>query len=172
MQTTIEELEKQTKSFADANDELTDLKREMSSEFETIRSKYIRKIKAAVEKVIKCRSELTESIDNGRELFTRPKTLTMNAVKIGLQKAKDKIEYDDELKVIALIEKIYEGDLLSDLIITTKKPSKDEIIKLPISEINKIKCRLVQGTDSVFIKTIDTEIDKFVSNLMKESEAS
>lgn len=169
--TTIEQLEKQTKAFALSNDDLTDIKREMSSEFEAIRAKYIKKIKAAVEKTIQEKTLLSELIDNGKELFVKPKTMTMNSIKIGFQKSKDKIECDDELRTIEIIEKEYTEEEVIDLIKTEKKILKDGIIKLADNEIKKIRCRKVNGQDTVLIKTIDNEVDKFVNALMKESEA-
>jgi len=38
------------------------------------------------------------------------------------------------------------------------------------SELKKIGCRIEKGADRVLIKTLDTEIDEFVSSLMKETE--
>ncbi|MCI0450506.1 MAG: hypothetical protein L0Y79_12125 [Chlorobi bacterium] len=166
----LNEIETLTKEFSEASDSLTLLKKELGSEIETAKSKYFKKIKDLAEVVVLKKSELEQAIISGRHLFIKPKTLVISGVKVGFQKTKDKIVWDDEEHVAYLIEKVMGKGTAEMLVKTEKKPIKESLMKLGEDELSKIACRIEKGEDKVVIKTVDSEIDKFVNSLMKEPE--
>ena len=168
--TGLNEIETITKEFSDANDALTGLKKELNSEIEEVRSKYFKKIKSSIEKIIAAKTELEQSIISNKHLFEKPRTMVFSGVRIGFQKSKDKITWDDDGRLISLIEKKIDPLAAKILVKTEKKPVKDAISKLDESELRKIGCKIEKGADKVLIKTLDTEIDKFVGSLVKETE--
>ncbi len=168
--TGLNQLETLTKDFSASNDVLSGLKKELNTEIEEIRSKYFRRIKSSIEKIIAGKTELEEAILTNKHLFEKPKTMVISGIRIGFQKSKDKISWDDEDMLIRMIEKKMEPLAAKMLVKTEKKPVKEAISRLDEAELSIIGCRLEKGTDRVFIKTLDTEIDKFVGSLVKETE--
>jgi hypothetical protein len=166
----LNEIEALTKQFSAVNDSLTMIKRELGSEVEAVKTKYFRKIKDAAEAVLQKKSGLEEAIKSSRHLFGKPKTLVISGVRVGFQKSKDRILWEDEAQVIQLIEKKMDEETAELLIKTEKKPVKESLMKLEEDELKKIACRIEKGEDKVLIKTIDSEIDKFVNSILKESE--
>jgi hypothetical protein len=94
----------------------------------------------------------------------------LSGVRLGFHKEKDRILWDDDEQVVKLIEKKFDSELARILIRTEKKPVKESISKLDESELKKISCRVYKGQDKVLIKTLDSEVDKFMNSLMKESD--
>jgi hypothetical protein len=168
--TALNELETLAKDFSSANYSLTELKKELSSEIEEVRITYYKKIKTSVEKVMSKKSELEHAILANKHLFEKPRTMIISGVRLGFQKSKDKISWDDDRRVVELIEKKMDADIAAALLKTEKKPVRETISKLSECDLRKIGCRIEKGTDRVLIKTLDSEIDKFVSSLMKETE--
>jgi len=166
----LNEIEKLTNEFSEANDNLTLIKRELGSEVEAVKARYFKKIKDSAEAVLLRKSELEEAIKSSRNLFNKPKTMVLSGIRVGFQKTKDKIIWDDEQQVIQLIEKKMDREVAEMLIKTEKKPIKESLLKLSEAELKRIACRIDKGEDKVLIKSIDSEIDKFVSSLMKECE--
>lgn len=167
---TFAEIETKTKAFSKANDELSELTREARAEIEPLKNKYVRRIKSSVEKVLSAKEELSEALEEAGELFVKPKTIVIAGVRIGFKKDKNKIVWDDDDKVVELIEKKLDEEQAEQLIKVEKKPIKDAIARLDAATQNKIGCRIEEGKDEVYIKPMDSEIEKFVNSLMKEAE--
>lgn len=168
----LEEIKTLANDFSSATDILTQLKKTVNNELESVKSKYFGKIKESAEKLMQRKLQLEEAIVSSRHLFNSPKTIILSGVRLGFQKEKDRIVWDDDEKVINLIEKKMAAELAQILIKTEKKPVKESLLKLGESELKKIGCRIEAGKDKVMIKTLDSEVDKFVNSLMKESDFS
>ena len=168
--TALNELETLARDYSSANDSLTELKKELSSEIEGVRMAYYKKIKVSVEKVMNKKSDLEHAILASKHLFERPRTMIISGVRLGFQKSKDRVSWDDDKQVVELIEKKMDPEIAATLVKTEKKPVRETISGLNESELRKIGCRIEKGVDRVLIKTLDSEIDKFVSSLMKETE--
>jgi hypothetical protein len=166
----LEEIKSLTREFSAANDILIQLKKAVNTEMENVRSKYFSKIKESAEKLFLRKADLVDAINSSRNLFNKPKTIVLSGVRLGFHKEKDRILWDDDEQVVKLIEKKFDSELARILIRTEKKPVKESISKLDESELKKISCRVYKGQDKVLIKTLDSEVDKFMNSLMKESD--
>lgn len=165
--TTLIEIEKLTKSFADARQQLADRVGALEDELQTIKRRRLPGIKSAVNSVMEKLAELKAAIEDSPSLFVKPRTFVLFGIKIGFQKAKGKISWSDDEQVIKLIKK-HLPDQTEALIKTTEKPIKDALINLPATDLKKIGCTVNETGDQVVIKSTDSEIDKFVETLMKE----
>lgn len=166
---TIEEIEDACKSYSEANETLTEIKSQLQTEVEAIKAKYYKRVKNAIEGVVDAHTELHSVIDGSPELFVKPKTVIFHGVKVGFQKGKDTLEIKNQAKTIALIEELYDEERAAELVKVEKVPVVDVIKALPEEELKDIKCRINKGTDTVVIKTVDTEVDKFIKSLTKHA---
>ncbi len=107
-------------------------------------------------------------IGKAPELFVKPKSMTINGIKLGYQKGKGKIEWEDPDQVVRLIKKHF-PEQADVLITTTEKPIKDALNGLTAAELKKLGISVVEGGEAIFIKPTDSAVDKLVDALLKEA---
>jgi len=161
------ELDKQTRRFADAQDGLASLIRDLNDTIEIVKRQHFVEIKKAFSAAAQRKSELGAAIKDAPDLFEERKTMILHGIKIGIVKSKGKIEIDDEDRTVALIEKHFPA-LVESLIKVTKKPIKKELNDLPAADLRKIGVTVEEAGDVVVIKSAASEIDKLINALFKE----
>lgn len=169
MSVTMKDIEQKTVAYA-RNFHMLDLKaRLINKEIAEIKKKNLPMLKTIILKVQGALAELKEAIDASRGLFERPRTQIFDGIKIGLQKQKGKITWDDGDKVVALIKKHFpeKADLL---IHTEERPSKEALQDLSAADLKKLGVSVTQDSDEVLVKSTETEIDKLIAALLKEEK--
>ena len=166
---TLTQIERKTKEFADKREALKVRIAEYELGIQAVKRKYLAGIKAAANRCIEKQAELRDMVEDSPELFVKPKTVTIHNIRLGFKKEKGKLEWDDDDKVIKLIKKNYPADW--EIYIQVKeKPLATALGQLPAAEIKKLGITVAEDSDVVYIKSMDTEIDKLVNALLKESE--
>ena len=163
------DIEKLTKVFAEARQLLADRVRGLEKEIQDIKRRKLPGIRSAVNNVTGKQAELKIAVEESRPLFVEPKTMTINGIKVGFQKAKGTISWADEDQVIKLIKK-YLPEQADILIKTKEKLIKAALQNLPAGDLKKIGCTVNETGDRVVIKSTDDEIDKLVDALLKEED--
>lgn len=162
---TMIEIEVLTKKFADARALLGDRVSALNDEIDTAKKAHMRGIKGAVATAAAAQDELAEALEGSRALFEKKKTQTFHGIRVGFQKGKGRIEFGDADKVVELIQK-YFPDEFDVLVKTTKAPIKKAIANLPAASLKKLGIEIDEAGDAVFIKPVDSEVDKMVDALL------
>lgn len=163
---TMEQIEIQAKAHAQAREKLAEIVTALQDGIDALKRNAMPRIKAAVNKAADTSDELLQRINESPELFKKPKSVTFHGIKLGYQKEKGKIEFDDPELVIKLIRKHF--PLLADtLIATTEKPSKEALNSLNAVQLKKIGVTVTSDSDVVFIRPADSDVDKMVNALIK-----
>ncbi len=163
------DIETMAKTHAQARQVLCERMQQLEDLLRRTRRQRIAGIKSAVARVTDTGDALKAFVSSHAALFSRPKTRTFHGVRIGLQRQKTKIEWDDEDKVVELIRK-HLPDQAETLVKTTHKPIRKALANLPAKDLRKIGARLTPAKDEVLIKSTDTEIDKMVDALLAEGD--
>lgn len=124
--------------------------------------------KVAEEAAVKHQS-LKEAISESFDLFKKPKTQIFHGIKVGFQKGKGSISWDDSEMVIRLIRKHFleQADILIKI---TEEPVKSALTKLSASDLKKLGVTVEETGDEVIIKATDSEIDRIVGGILKEEK--
>jgi len=166
---TLGEIEALTKKWADAQDSLVDTVQGLEDAVESIKRQYLPGLKRQVAIAAAAKAELRAAIEDGRSLFARPKTLVIHGVKVGYEKGKDEVLVEDEDLTVSLIEKHFPEQ--KDLYIKTKKTVKKRAVKdLSELELKSIAVAVTDPGDVVVIKSMDSQIKKYVDKLLKERD--
>jgi len=161
------ELDKKTKRFADAQEELASMVRDLNSTIEIVKREHFAFIKKAFVTAAERKADLEAGIKAAPDLFSERKTMILHGVKIGIIKSKGKIEIDDEPRTVELIEKHF-PKLVETLIKITKRPVKSELNDMPAADLRKIGVTVEEAGDVVVIKSAASEIDKLINALFAE----
>ena len=158
-----------TKEYATEREKLSDRIRTLEDEINTLKRKRLPGIKNSVQTVLEKQEDLKAALEDSRPLFIKPRTIVFHGVKVGFQKAKGKLSWNDDAQVIKLIKKHF-PDQEDVLIKKTERPSKDALLNLSAENLKKIGVTISETGDVVVIKSTDSEIDKFVEALLKEDD--
>lgn len=115
---------------------------------------------------------LRAALEEGRQQFEPPRrTLVLHGIKVGFQKGKGSIAFDDPDAVLARIERLYQDDddTLGTLITTTRVPNKTALSALPAADLKRLGCSIVGADDQVVICPADGDVEKIVEALLKDA---
>lgn len=168
---TLTELEKTTKYFSDARRSLAEKVQSLEDEMTALKRRHLPGIRKAVEVAAEKQAILKAAIEESPELFKKPRTVIFWGVKVGFQKQKGKIEIDkaDYDRVVKLIKKHY-PDTWETYVQIKEKPMASTLEQLSAAELKKLGITVTETGDAVLIKSTDSEIDKLVNALLKDSE--
>lgn len=161
-------IETAAKRFADEHKALCDLVGQLNEGLEALKRQALPAIKRAVARTAERQAELSGLVDQGRHLFVRPRTVIFHGIKVGLEKGKGKIEWDDEERVIKLIRK-HLPEQAEGLIKTEEYVSKGALKGLTVAELKLIGCTVEETDDQVVIRPTDSDVDKVVRAMLKEA---
>lgn len=169
---TIEVIEGKAREYSVARGALVELVNGLHTEIEQAKKKYLGAIRKQVAKTKDAESALAAAVERAPELFQKPRTLSLHGVKVGFQKGKGGIAWDDQEKVVARIERIYADDeaMLATLLRVKKSPNKEALENLDVAELKRLGCTVRAAGDQVVVKPVDGEVDKLVAALLKDTD--
>lgn len=163
---TMNEIEARTKVYADARTKLMEIVSTLNEGLDALKKDHLPRIRRQVQRAHELESDLRALIEQTPDLFVKPKTVVLHGVKVGFEKGKGAILFDDEDKVVQLIEKRL-PDLAEQLVKTTKKPLKGGLAQLTVQQLKSIGCTVEEAGDQVVIRAVDKDVDKLVTALLK-----
>lgn len=166
---TMKEIEALTKRFADERNTLAASMAELEEAKRALEKKYLPRLKTIVGIAKAARQKLADAIEANPQLFVKPRTAIFHGVRVGLQKAKGEIEFDDVDQVVKLIRRHF-PEQFDALVKTTHKPVKKALANLSAAELKKLGIEVTETGDAVFIKDAAGEVDKLVEALLREEE--
>lgn len=166
--TSLADIETRAKKYAEARERVTAIVTALNEAMELLKRSELPKLRRAIGTAAEHHDALKALIDAAPELFKKPKTVTFHGVRMGYMKGKGGIVWDDGDAVVAAIQK-YLPDQAEALIRWTGKPLKEAINQLDVATLKKIGCRVVDTGEQVFIKPVDSAVDKLVDALLKDA---
>lgn len=166
----LNDIERLAKKYAEAREHLAAIVAAMNEGIEEIKRDNMKRLKKAVAEAAEHHDALKALIEEAPNLFVKPRSVVLHGIKLGYQKGKGKIEWDDADQVVRLIKKHFpeQADLL---IATSEKPAKEALASLTASELKKLGISVTDGGDAVFIKPADSAVDKMVDALLRDATA-
>ncbi len=166
---TLSEIEKLAKEFSEARGILRDRVDVLNMGIDALKKRYIPGIRSAVEKAKEKQAVLSDAIEGNRELFVKPRTLTIFGIKFGIEKQKGKLEWEDKGIVVKLIKKLF-PDSWETYVKVKEDPMKKTLATLPSADLKKLGIQVTETGDAVVIKPADSEVDKLVDALLNEKK--
>lgn len=162
-------IEALTNKYAKARQALADAVTELNQKIEALKRQHLSHLKSLVADAADAHATLSHAVQSSPSLFEKPKTQTFAGIKVGFRKGTGGIDWDDDAKVVALIEKHFPKAQAELLIKTTKKPIAKALADLDVADLKRIGCRVESTGEVVFIKPTDSAVDKIVNALLKEA---
>lgn len=164
----FKDIEARAKKYAEARERLAAIVGALTTALDAIKRTEMPKLRRAVAAAAEQHEALKAIIEEVPELFAKPKTAIFHGIRLGYVKGKGKIEWDDADQVVRLIKKHF-PEQADVLIATTEKPVKDALNGLTAAELKKLGVSVTEGGEAVFIKPVDSAVDKMVDALLKDA---
>lgn len=161
----IDTIEDLTRDFARKRDVLGNRLGILQEEIRALQRRKMHGIKTALASAQDAQAKLAAFIESNPKQFDKPKTITIEGVRVGLMKSKGRIAWDAPDQVVALIRKKM-PDQADTLVRTTESPARGALNNLTVAELKAIGCRIVDAGEQVVIKPQDSELDKLIDRLM------
>lgn len=166
---TMEKIEKLTKAYADAREDLTAVVQDLEAETAKLRRRRLPAIRRLVDLAANGRAELEAAIEESTALFKKPKTRILHGVRVGFMKGKGELQWADAATVVKLIRK-HLPDQAETLVKVSAAPVKAALQALDVGTLKKLGVTVADTGDKVMIKPAAGDIDKLVEALLKAVE--
>lgn len=165
----MEHTETLTQDYRRDHDLVAERVQDLEDEIEKLKRRRLPGIKSAVRAAAESRARLAAHIEQHPELFTKPRTVTIAGIRVGLMKGKGKIVVDDPDTTCRLIRKQF-PDQADTLIKVTERPVLKALGNLTSAELKRIGANVEDTGDEIVIKPVDGDVDKLVNALLAEAE--
>jgi hypothetical protein len=160
------------RKYADSRDVVSRHLDAYDVELRALRRRHLPGIKQAAGVEAQRKTELTAAIIDARLSFEDPRTLVLHGIKVGFQKGKGRIVFEDDAKVIAAIRRTFAPSTAEKLIAVVEQPIKAALAQLPAHELQRLGVTVEETGDQVVIRPTGTDVDKLVAEILKESTAA
>lgn len=169
----LETIEQLAGEYSRRREELSQIVSNMEQDIARIKREYKKVLSVNIAKTAEAHDKLQASIEEGRDLFQKPKSRKFHNIKVGLQKQKGKVVISDEEKTIKRIEDLLPEDQAELLIRITKSVDKQACYNLVAGDLKRLGIQIQDDVDEVLIKPLDVNkiIDALIRDAGKDDEA-
>lgn len=155
-------------NYAKQRHALGDVLAEYNEAALALHSKFRRRLVEASGRATGALDTLRATIEANRELFEKPKTWTLHGIKLGLQKGKGSLDWDDTEQLVARIQKHFSAEEAELLLRVKKEPVVDALKELDAKTLAKLGVRCEETGEVVVVRAVDGEVEKLLKTLLKE----
>jgi len=163
----LQQIEKLTRAYVDAHRNLADEVEIIQAEIAEVRRAHIRRLRQLAGKAKERRALVLEMVQAGPDLFTKPRSITIDGVKVGYRKQPSKIGWLSAAEVLARIRRRFGKDA-EDYIRVSESPDKAALKELSAEQLKKLGVQVIPGVDVPFCQATDDVVDKLVQAMMEE----
>lgn len=166
---TMADIEAATRAYAQAREALSTRVKELQEEVERLRRQAMPSIRRALAAAQERRHELVTAVQAAPYLFERPRTAVFSGIRVGYQKSRGALTWDDDARVCELIRR-HLPEQADTLIRVIERPVKPALAALPTADLRRIGVSVVDTGDAVVVRAIDDELDRMLQQLLGATE--
>lgn len=166
--TTLKEIEVRAEAYDLAREHLKGLVQTLTDGIGALHREQLPAIRRAVKRAAAHHDALRSLIESSPELFVKPRTLIMHGIRLGYQKGKGALEWDDEERVLQRIRSQL-PEQAEYLIACKYAPVRDSMLRLPAADLKKLGVRIAGDGDEIVIRPVDGAVEKVANALLKSA---
>lgn len=163
---TLAQISELARPYAETRAELAYRLGLLEQEVMAVRRRHLPDIRKALAKAQTQREKLVNAVAESPGLFDKPKTQIFHGIRLGFQKAKGALTWDDENMVVKLIKKFF-PDRANELLKTKEKPVKATLQNLTAAELKRLGVNVVESGEEVVVRPMDSDLDELVDKLLE-----
>lgn len=155
--------------YRDRRDRLRALAADANDAIEAVKRAHLPALRAALAGVAEAESALRDAVQvSPGELWRRSRTRVIHGVKVGWAKARGKVAFDDERKVIDRIRKLLPAEQAALLIRVREAVHKPGVYDLTAGDLRRLGITVEDDCDQVVIRDLASELDRALEALLAE----
>lgn len=162
---TLADVEVACKEFDAGCAEFDKMMDALERDLEEVKRKHLPGLKRQANVLARRQSEGLSAVENGTQLFVKPRTLTLHGVQAGLAWSKGKLVFDDAETVMANIRRFRKDDAHL-LIRKTEEPNVQALRGLKPVDLEQLGCRIEGQGDVPVFKRVAGEVEKYFDKLI------
>lgn len=166
---TMVDIEAATRAYAQAREALSERVRALQDEIERLRRQAMPSIRRHLAAAQERRHELVTAVQAAPYLFERPRTVVFSGIRVGYQKSRGALTWDDDARVCELIRR-HLPQQADTLIRVIERPVKAALAALSTADLRRIGVSVVDTGDAVVVRAIDDELDRLLAGLLDANE--
>lgn len=165
---TLADIDARAKKYAAARGHITAIVTALKTGIDLLKTTELPKLRKEIKTAAEHHDALKALIADAPTLFEKPKTVIMHGLKLGYAKSKGKLVIADADRTVTLIKRHF-PEKADDLIKTEETPVAAALNQLTVADLKKVGVTVIDATDEVVIKPVDSDVDKLVSAFLKEA---
>lgn len=166
---TLADIEALTRQYAAARAALSDRVQELEDETTRIRRQRLPAIRRALGLAQERRERLAAAIAESPQLFECPRSVILHGIRVGYQKGRGSITWENDARVVALIRR-HLPDQAESLIRVIERPLKTALAQLSTAELRRIGVEVVETGEEIVIRPVDGGLDRLIERLLADTE--
>lgn len=134
----------------------------LNASLEEIRSQALPRLRRLAEDVQTHRRKVADMVWAAPQLFEKPRTVMLHGFRVGYRKGTGGIAWDDDDRVVGLIER-HLPDQFELLVEIIRRPVRSALAKLPVSDLKRIGCGVIDAGDEVVVKPTAGDAERLVA---------
>lgn len=169
---TLEDIRKAGEKLSNAHNDTAACAALLQAEIKAVIAPILDKYKATLDRYACAEAAAHAALDGllmaAPHLFAKPRSLTVDGVRVGYRKAEDSIDWSDEEAVIKAIG-AYLSDQFAILVRTERHINIDAVSQLDADTLRKIGVRQIPGVDTRFITIGDNDAEKLTKVVIADA---
>lgn len=168
MPPTMQDIEKLMERFGALRDALAGTALAQDEDIAAIEKKHAPRIRKLTRQFQEAHAAIITAIGQAPELFEKKRSVVLYGIAAGFRKANGKMTWDDEERVVALIEKHF-PDQAEELLKVEKTPVKSALNDLSAAELRKLGIQVEDAGDVAYARLAEKEAGKLIRALLRKS---
>ncbi|MCS6302334.1 MAG: hypothetical protein H8K07_01510 [Nitrospira sp.] len=165
---TLEQIERLCADYGKRRDALHDRLIILEGELTTIKNRHLKEIKRCTALAAESESTLRAAIEDGPDLFAKPKTHIFHGIKVGYRKGTGALDWADDEELVRKIEKMF-ADVADEYLLVKKKPRAEALEACDAATLKRLGVQVGDDGEQVVIKPVETAIERLVKALLKDA---
>jgi hypothetical protein len=166
MTTTLADIEARCAVYRTRRDTLADRLQALEDAVTTLKRRHLPAVRAAYADLAAEETLLRDDLEQAKALFKKPRTRVLHGIKVGWNKGKPRLDWDDPAEVVARINRLLADQAPSLIRRPAPQPIKKALETLDAKTLGRIGVRITGGRDALVIKPVDGDIDKLINTLL------
>jgi hypothetical protein len=167
----IAHIEQLAKIYRETLDTLSERVAALNAEVQSVQNRRMPNIRLAVAATLDAQAQVIKAVDERREYFVKPRSLTLCGIKLGIAKGRGKTLWPKAEALLVAMRRVFSPATYRGLVIQTEEPNKEALKRLPLPELKKLGVEIIDAGDSVFAEPAESTVDKQVERLLAEATA-
>ncbi len=168
---TMQEIEKLMERLGAVRDALAGTALARDEDVAAAEKKYTARIRELTARFQAAGDAVVAAVKESPELFKDKRSVVLHGIAAGWRKAVGKIDWEDDERVVELIERHF-PDQVDELLKVVKTPVKDALSELSVSDLKKLGIAVQDAGDAPYARLAEKETGRLIRALLRREAAA